>query len=220
MELDDLKSAWQSLDRKLERDHGIQKRLFLELRLDKTRSSLRPLAFGNVLQMLLGIALIVLGVACWTRNFEIPGYLVAGIVLHAFGVVNVAWGGITLGLIGCIDYAAPVLAIQKRLALLQRFQALGGVICGLPWWIMWLLVVIAFAGLGSQSASVDPNTPAWIWVTLAVCLLGLVGTWWFYRWSQRAGNPGLAKAMRDTVIGSSLRKAQAQLDELERFEKK
>jgi hypothetical protein len=219
MELDDFKSAWQSLDRKLERDHGIHKRLFLEQRLDKTRSSLRPLAFGHVLQMLLGIALIVLGVACWTRNIEIPGYLVAGIVLHAFGVVNVAWAGITLGLIGCIDYAAPVLAIQKRLALLQRFHALGAVICGLPWWIMWLLVVIAFAGLGRDSVSVDANTPAWIWITLAVCLLGLVGTWWFYRWSQRAGHPRLAKAMRDTVIGTSLRKAQAQLDELERFEK-
>lgn len=219
MELDDFKSAWQSLDRKLERDHGIQKRLFLEHRLDKTRSSLRPLVFGQVLQMLLGIALIVLGVACWKRNVEIPGYLVAGIVLHAFGVVNVAWAGITLGLIGCIDYAAPVLAIQKRLALLQRFHALGAVTCGLPWWIMWLLVVIAFAGLGSQPGSVDSNTPAWIWITLTVCLLGLVGTWWFYRWSQRAGHPRLAKAMRDTVIGTSLRKAQAQLDELERFEK-
>ena len=138
---------------------------------------------------------------------------------HEHGVVNVAWAGITLGLIGCIDYAAPVLAIQKRLALLQRFQALGAVICGLPWWIMWLLVVIAFAGLGGHSASVDANTPEWIWITLAVCLLGLVGTWWFYRWSQRAGHPRLAKAMRDTVIGTSLRKAQAQLDELERFEK-
>jgi len=219
MELDDFKSAWQSLDRKLERDHGIQKRLFLEHRLDKTRSSLRPLVFGQVLQMLLGTALIVLGVACWRRNVEIPGYLVAGIVLHAFGVVNVAWAGITLGLIGCIDYAAPVLAIQKRLALLQRFYALGAVVCGLPWWIMWLLVVIAFAGLGGQSASVDANTPTWIWITLAVCLSGLVGTWWFYRWSQRAGYPRLAKAMHDTVIGTSLRKAQAQLNELERFEK-
>jgi len=219
MELDDFKSAWQSLDRKLERDHGIQKRLLLEHGLDKTRSSLRPLAFGQFLQMLLGVALIVLGVACWKRNVEIPGYLVAGIVLHAFGVVNVAWAGITLGLINCIDYAAPVLAIQKRLALLRRFHALGAVVCGLPWWIMWLLVVIAFAGLGPPPASADANTPAWIWITLAVGLLGLVATWWFYRWSQRAGHPRLAKAMRDTVIGASLRKARAQLDELERFEK-
>jgi hypothetical protein len=84
---------------------------------------------------------------------------------------------------------------------------------------MWLLVVIAFAGLDGPPASVDANTPAWIWGTLTVGLLGLVGTWLFYRWSQRAGHPRLAKAMRDTVIGSSLRKARAQLDELERFEK-
>jgi serine/threonine-protein kinase len=95
MELDDFKSAWQSLDRKLERDHRIQKRLFLEHRLDKTRSSLRPLAFGQVMQMLLGIALIVLGVACW--RIEIPGYLVSGTWVHAFGVVNVALAGITPG---------------------------------------------------------------------------------------------------------------------------
>ena len=57
---------------------------------------------------------------------------------------------------------------------------------------MWLLVVIAFAGLGDHAASVDAYTPAWIWITLAVCLLGFAGTWWFYRWSQRAGHPRLA----------------------------
>ena len=71
-----------------------------------------------------------------------------------------------------------------------------------------------------SSISVFANVRSWwIWITLAVCLSGLVGTWWFYRWSQRAGYPRLAKAMHDTVIGTSLRKAQAQLNELERFEK-
>lgn len=219
MELDDFKSAWQSLERKLERDHATHKLLYRERRIEKARSSLRPLAFGQVLQMLLGIALIVLGVACWRGNIDIPGYLVSGIILHAFGVANVAMAGVTLGLIASIDYAVSVLTIQKRLALLQRFYALGAVVCGLPWWIMWLLVVIAFSGLRPHLASVDANTPAWIWITLAVCLLGLVATWAFYRWSQRAGHPRLAKAMRDTVIGASLRRAQAQLDELERFEK-
>lgn len=219
MELDDFKSVWQSIDRKLERDHDTQRLLYREHRLDRARSSLRPLAFGQALQMLLGIGLIVLGVACWKRNLDIPGFLISGLVVHAFGVANVAMSGITLGLIGSIDYAASVLSIQRRLALLQRFHALGAVVCGLPWWIMWLPVVIALAGLGSHPAGADASTPMWIWISLTVCLLGLVATWAFYRWSQRTGYPRLAKAMRDTVTGTSLRRAQAQLEELERFEK-
>ena len=43
-------------------------------------------------------------------------------------------------------------------ALLRRFHAINATVCGAPWWVMWVLVVVGFAGLGP----VDPaaGTPA------------------------------------------------------------
>ena len=50
--------------------------------------------------------------------------------------------------------------------MLLRFYTVNANVCGLPWWIMWVLVVVAFAGLGP----VEPPavTPAWIWISLAM----------------------------------------------------
>ncbi|MFT3762379.1 MAG: serine/threonine protein kinase [Pseudoxanthomonas sp.] len=205
------------LGSKLERHQAIQFQLLRERKLDRLQRSLRPLFWGQVLQMLLGAGMVVLGVACWQRNLHLPGYLIAGIVVHAYGVACIALGGITLGLIGSLDLAAPVLKIQKQLSTLRRFYAFNGMAVGLPWWVMWLPVVLAFAGLGD-----DPphgRTPAWIWINLCIGILGLLATWWFHHWSRSPKRPRLAKRMDDTVTGSSLRRAQAQLDELRRFER-
>ncbi|HRN62401.1 MAG TPA: serine/threonine protein kinase, partial [Luteimonas sp.] len=141
MELDDLKRAWQTLGLQLETTQALQWELLRERKLDKARRHLRPLIWGQLLQLALGIGLIVLGVACWTRNTDVPGLLATGIIVHAFGVVTAAMAGLTIALAGSIDYSAPVLRIQKRMALLLRFQTLNSNLCGLPWWVMWVLVV-------------------------------------------------------------------------------
>ncbi|MFT3756900.1 MAG: serine/threonine protein kinase [Pseudoxanthomonas sp.] len=216
MEPDDIKTAWHDLGEQLERHQAIQFQLLRERKLDRMQRSLRPLFWGQVLQMLLGVGMIVLGVACWQRNLHLPGYLIAGIVVHAYGVACIALGGITLGLIGTLDPAAPVLKIQKQLTTLRRFYAFNGMAVGLPWWVMWLPVVLAFAGLRDNPP--QGSTPTWIWINLGVGLTGLLATWWFHRWSRSPKRPRLAKRMDDTVTGSSLRRAQAQLDELKSFE--
>lgn len=215
MELDELKSAWQALDRRLARHGDIGLALFKESRLEKARKSLRGLLWGQLLQLLLGIGLIVLGVACWTRNTDVPGLLATGILVHAFGIVTAAAAGITLGLIGSIDYSAPVLKIQKRMGVLMRFYALNANVCGAPWWIMWVLVVVAFSGLGEA----DPRaaTPAWIWISLAIGAVGLLATWAFM-WKRRhspAADDGVCAA--DGADG--IRRSQRILDEIALFER-
>ena len=172
MELDDLKQAWQTLDKRLEQQNALNLLLFKDRKLEKARSSLRPLFWGQVLQVLLGIGLIALGVACWTRNTDIPGLLASGILVHAFGVITTVAAGITLGLMATIDYSAPVLKIQKQFALLKQFYTLNGIVCGLPWWIMWVLVVVAVAGLGNHAP--QDVTPLWIWLSLGVGAAGVL----------------------------------------------
>lgn len=217
MEPDELKAAWQALDRRLQQHDTINLQLFKDMKLEKVRSSLRPLFWGQILQLLLGIGLVVLGVACWTRNADIPGLLTTGILVHAFGVITIAAAGITLGLTGSIDYSAPVLKIQKQMARLLRFHAVNASVCGAPWWIMWVLVVVAFAGLGP----VDPRaaTPAWILISLAVGAAGLLATWCFFLWKRRTpAQPANENAcLADGADG--IRRSQRLLDEVAQFEK-
>lgn len=217
MEPDELKYAWQAINQRLDRHDALNLQLLRERKLDGLRSNLRPLFWGQCLQVLLGVALALLGIACWKNNLYAAGYLLTGIVLHAFGVANAALGGITMGLIGGIDHAAPVLDIQKRLTLLRKFYLFGAVLVGLPWWIMWIVVVIAFAGLAGHPP--HGGTPPWIWINLAVGALGLLATWGLYRWSHTDPKRAkLAKWMDDAISTASLRKAQARLDEVRQFE--
>lgn len=219
MELDELKQAWQSLGRQLERHDAIQFQLLRDSKLDRARRSLRPLFWGQGLQLLLGIGLIVLGVACWTRNLEVPALLATGIAVHAFGVIHVALAGMVMVLAGTIDYDGPVLRIQKRTALLLRLQAFNGSVCGAPWWVMWVLVVVAFAGLGG----IDPAAPVapWILFGLAIGVAGLLATWaWaWWSWRKRLDAPA-GDAATDRSDGcDGIRRSQRLLDELARFER-
>ncbi|HEY0333570.1 MAG TPA: serine/threonine protein kinase [Stenotrophomonas sp.] len=218
MELDELKNTWQQLGERLERQQSIQLELLRERKRDRMRSSLRPLFWGQLLQVAFGIALILLGVACWTRNPAPGGYFFAGIVLHVFGVATAAAGGILSGLIGSLDLAASVMAIQQRLRLIRRFHGLAGIAVGWPWWIMWLPVVVALAGLDPRHP-VSGVTPAWVWISLAAGMAGWAATWGFYRWARHPSRPALAQRMEASVTGTSLRRAQALLDEMEAFER-
>lgn len=213
MELDDFKSAWQALDARLERHERLQLDLLRERRMDQARRNLRPLHIGLLFQGLLGLALVVLGVACWTRNLHVPGLLASGIVLHAFGVLNIAFAGILTGLAAGMDLAGPVLAIQKRLRLLLRVQTLNSNLCGAPWWILWVVVVIGVAGL-ALTPHAGP-TPAWIWISLATGVVGTLATW---AWTARAArNPGSLHARIDDGTGGIRRNLQL-LDDLDHVE--
>ncbi len=223
MELDELRQAWQTLGRQLERQHDLQWQLLREHRLERVRGQLRPLLWGQGLQLLLGIGLVVLGVACWTRNTDIPGLLASGVLVHAFGLMTAVMAGLTIACAASIDYSAPVLRIQKKMAMLLHLQACNASLCGLPWWIMWLPVVLAVAGLGE----VDPaaGTPAWIAASLAVGIAGLLGTWAWAAWRRRRPADAQADAQVHghgcaAADGSDgIRRGQRLLDELASFER-
>ena len=214
MELDDIKSAWQELDARMARQHALQLELLRGQKQVQARRQLRPLLFGMAVQALLGIGLVLLGVGCWRNNLDVPGLLVAGIALHAFGVLHIAFAGIVTGLATTLDYAAPVLAIQKRLRLLLRVQVLNSNLCGAPWWVIWVLVVIGFAGL--SPTRVPGPTPTWIWISLVIGIVGMFATWWWAARGPRGPRDPLAR-MDDGADG--IRRSLRVYDDLERFER-
>lgn len=213
MQLDELKLAWQALGRQLERHDAISLRLLRSDRLDAARRGLRPLLWGQALQALLGLALLLLGLACWTRNLDVPALLATGLILHAFGLANIVFAAITIALAGSIDYAAPVLDIQRRMARLLRFHGVGARICGLPWWIMWVLVVVAVGGL--QGIPAGAATPGWILLGLGIGVAGLLATaLWAWLRDPPADDPGRPRCDG----GDGIRRSQRILDEIAGFE--
>ncbi|MFD0740483.1 serine/threonine protein kinase [Lysobacter koreensis] len=218
MELDELKSTWQALDRRLQQGNALNLQLLRDGKLDKARSHLRPLFWGQVAQIGFGALFVLLAAALWIGTRDLPAsVLVSGIVVHAYGVACIVAAGITLGLMSGLDYAAPVLEIQKQLAKLRRFYVVSGMVVGLAWWLLWLPVIVVLAGFDGRDLLMQ--APEFIWISALVGVGGLLATWWFHRWSRHASRPRLAQAMDDAVTGRSLRKAQRALDEIAQFEK-
>jgi hypothetical protein len=214
MELDEMKIAWQALDRRLEQQHTLNLQLFRDGRLDKLRRGLRPLAWGQAIQMAIGVLGLLVLAPIWIAHWHDPAVLIAGGVMHAYCVGLIIVGAAVQTQVARIDYGAPVLAIQRQLLRLRRTYAFwGAVAVGLPWWFLTapLLVVLS-------RGAIMTNAPLAIWAQLAIGAVGLFATWRFHRWSRRPERALLARKLDDANSGGSIRRAQAALDEVARFE--
>lgn len=216
MELDELKSAWQRLDQQLQQQHRLDLQVFRQAKLDRMKSGLRPLFWGQIAQIAFGLPFIALAVLLWASGPQGIAVIAAGVVVHVYGVVTVIAASVVLGQLGRIDHAAPVLDIQKQLARVRTLYIRSGMVAGLPWWFLWVPILMVLAGL--DDVDLLAKAPSVVWIGLGVGAAGLLATAWFHRWSRAPSRPRLARALEDSVTGSSLRKAQAHLDELLRFE--
>lgn len=217
MELDDFKSAWQAIDRRLELGNRLKLRDLRERTVHKARGSLRPLFWGQVAQILFGIPFILLAALLWMSEPAHLSSIIAGVLVHAYGVLTIIGAGVVLGQIGKIDHAMPVLDIQKQLLRARTFYIRSGMVAGLPWWFLWIAILQVLAGLGD--VDLLAKAPSLVWSGYAIGIAGLLATWWFHRWSRRPERAEFGRKMDDSLTGGSLRKALAQLDELERFER-
>lgn len=214
MEPDELKAAWQALERRMAQQNQINLHLFREGKLEKARNSLRPLFWGQIAQMVFGVCMILLGIGCWKHNTGVPALLISGILVHAYGVAATAMAGMTLGLISQIDYTAPVLTIQRHLGRLRRFYILNGMITGLSWWLFWLPFVIALSA--NAGGNLGPAAPAMLAICLLIGVPGLAATWLIHRYRRR--RHASQACFDDVLAGGSIRRSQRILDEVARFE--
>jgi hypothetical protein len=213
MELDDLKSAWAALDRHLQQQSALNVHLFRERKLDKVSSGLRRLYWGKIVQILFGDTLIYFGIMSTLRYLSVPHLLACSVFMLLYGVLIVVLGGIALGRISRIDYAAPVLDIQKRVGALHRAHVIANLAAGLPWWFLWI-AIFALEVKANLGADLFVSAPAFVWISAAVGAIGLFASLWYYRRS-----PNLAAARDSASVPRSLRDAKTALDEIARFER-
>lgn len=216
LDLAALKDAWRALDAKLARQHALELHLFRESRLAKARTHLWPLWFGLIVQLACGLFFAVASGSFWTSHLSEPYHLAAGLTLHAYGILVIGLGVYELVLLARIDFAAPVLAIQKRLAAVRDHRIRSSPWLGLPWWVLWLLAVTSLA---RAAAPADPFAPLppWIVWNLVVCSLGLLATLGFIAWSRR--RPSLQEKLDHNAAGYFLGRASRYVAEIERFER-
>jgi hypothetical protein len=217
MELDDLKTTWQALDRKLEQQRTLSLQLIRDGKLAAARRGLRPLWLGQLAQIFAGLCLMLLFAPIWIARINTLHLMIPALLLHAYGLLLVLFAVRTLHLIGCIDYAAPVLRIQRQLAELRRWRTrvewpLFGIV-GCFIWIPLLLVI--FSALGADLWALNPKFVYWNIASGAGCMGILYGT---VRWAQQREKEGSGSALEKYASGRSIRKAQEELDALSRFE--
>ncbi|TCV93190.1 hypothetical protein EC912_10550 [Luteibacter rhizovicinus] len=216
MELDDMKLAWQALDRRLDRQHALNLRIFRGERLDKVQRGLRPLRWGLVLQIVFGACMMLLFAPFWVTHRNSFHLMLCGLLLHAYGLMYVLSAARNFYLLGRIDYAAPVIDIQKRLADLRAWRLKEALLMGITGCLVWIpFVLVLFKGLG---ADLWLNAPSVVWWMIASSMVPLVALYGLVWWSRRPGHERFKRALGNSGVGSSINKVQGMLDDIARFE--
>lgn len=176
--------------------------------MDRIKGSLRPLFRWQVLQILVGIALIGIGAQCWAQNTQVKHRVVNGVVLHVYGVLVIAQALLICTRLRRVDYTKPIAEIRGKLDSLRSAYLRTGILVGHVWWLMWIPVAVS---LGFEEV-LHPNA---LYLSLAIGVVGLavsVGLYWL---SLRPANPNADK-WRRKLSGESIAAAYLALDEIEK----
>ena len=218
MELDDLKTAWAELDRKLATTQAAVARLHTERTADRTRAALRPLQWKLVWELFEGIAAAVLMGMYLANNFDETRFAVPGLILHALAVLSIVATVWQMVLAARIDYTAPVLAIQQQLARLRaaRCRAWFWVLVLSP--LVWpLVVIVGVRGLGGGDVYAACGVP-FVLGNVAFGLVFALIVWGVARvWAAKRPVSAWREWVRDGLAGTSLTRAKKHLREAAEF---
>lgn len=216
-ELDDLKSAWQTLSRNLERQHALALHQFRETKRARFRSGFRWLVIGQICQIVCGLLLAGFAARFWFNHLGVVHAMIYGISLHAYGVMLIIFAGRDLELIHRLDYSAPVLELQKQVAALRKWHVRSALWFGLTGCLIWVPFILAIAySAGADIWARNPGVVGWLVVSGLVPAALLIGV---VLWSRRPGNGKLARILEESSVGRSVNRAQTLVDEIVQFER-
>ncbi len=184
-------------------------RLLLSRRelMNRVKSSLRPLVRGQVIQILIGVLVIVLGAQCWARNMHTPHRLISGAILHLYGLLVIAAAATVCTRINRIDYSEPVARVRGRLDDVRNAYLRFGSVIGFPWWLMWIPACVAIG----FDAVLHPNS---LIPSIIVGVIGMAVSYWLYGRAQRSDRAS-AERWRKRFAGESIANAYVALNEME-----
>ncbi|MCC9657325.1 serine/threonine-protein kinase [Rhodopirellula halodulae] len=166
------------------------------------KRSLRPLFFGQLFQIVTGIAFIALGAWCWAPNTRVPHLLISGVIVHLYGLFLLVCAINVLVRISQIDTTKPLPQVRQQLQRVRRFYLGTGPIIGFTWWLLWIPVAVA-AGFDQI---LHPNS---LYPSLLIGVIGLFGSLWIVSRAMKS------EKGKQHMSGRSIQATQRALDEIE-----
>ena len=186
-------------------------RLLLSRRdlMDRVKASLHGLHRGQMIQILIGVALIILGAQCWAQNIGLSSSrVICGAILHLYGIGVIAAAAHVCTRIGRMDYSKPVSEVREMLDKVRTSYLITGPVIGFPWWLMWIPVIVAFGFDGVMH-------PYSLLVSLTIGVPGLVISLWLYLRVLNSNRDSASKWQKQ-FAGEGVSRAYAMLEEIER----
>ena len=201
MHIDELKAAWAGLEA---RTGAIETRERAARRaggLARARAWLRVTGAGLAVQVLVGVVLALIGGSYWFDHWGQLHLVLAGMALHAFGILVIVLAGTQLVAWRTVDFAGPILDVQARVARLRLRRARAErvmLVAGMTLWAPVALMLLETVGIDVWRIS-----PAYVWgnvaagIAIAAALAGAMRRW-----------PGV---FEDLGVGGGLRRAEKAL---------
>ncbi len=219
MELEELQRLWEKQDKKLDASIRLNTRLLRETVLGKAEAATRPLSRLLWFELLFAVPAVLLIGSFLAEHVGEARFFFPALGLH-LGVIALLVSGIRQHVVlRAIDYGAPILSIQKRLASLRvlRIRTVKWTFILAP--LAWTpLLIVALKGL----FGVDAYTMfggRWL---IANVLFGLVvivlAVWLSRRYADRMGSSPVVQRLMRELAGQSLTTAESFLDSLSQYE--
>ncbi len=218
MELEELKAAWEQLERRVE----VAEVRLEDYRAERAAGTLRRLLLqltaGQAIQIAVAMAVILVAAPFWIEHRHTLHLLVAGLSLHIYGIALICVCVMQILMIGQIYYTESVVVCQRRTLALRRLRILSGLALGLPWWILWIPATMVGA---ERFVGTDlyQQSPGWIQSCVLIGVAGMAVSVGVAH--ALAAHPPESRTLRncaDSLSGRSLERAIRQFEELGQFE--
>ena len=217
MEFDELKAAWHALDARIEVGHALNAKVFTELKLERARSTLRPLWWLVSTQLAISLGAVVLLGSFLADHWHLARFAVPAVLLDVTAVMSIVSAIGQLRVLNTIDYSQPVVAIQSKLtelAVRRAREVRWQWLLMLPLWVPLAIVVMQgilgfdiYRWFGAR----------WIAANVAVGIVVTLLIVWLARYFDNSRHE-VARRPADDFAGRRLAEAQTRLDEVVAFE--
>jgi len=220
MELDDLKRHWEDQERKLDASLRLNARLLNDSVLAKAETATKGLTRLLWIELVMNLAAALLNGSFLANHISEARFVIPAACLH-LGVIALLAASIRqLVAIGMLDYAAPIVVIQKRLESLrvERIRATKLTLLCSP--LLWTpLLIVALKGLFGVDSYATLGAAFLIANLVFGVLVILLAVWTSRRYAARMGRSPLVQRLMRNLAGHSLSAAAGFLSSISRFEK-
>lgn len=218
MDIDELKARWQQTDAHLTESMRLNALLLRKLDLAKTATTHRKSRFGIAFEIAVNAVGLFLVGDFAADHIREPQFFVPAIALGLYAVALLVASVRQLAAIDAIDYAEPVLTIQKKLASLWilRIRTTLAILLFGP--LMWVpLLVVTARGL--FGIDVYGAGTLWLAANLVFGLAVIPLAYWLARaYGKRLTALPAVRSLADQIAGFSLTRAMDSLESIRRFE--